>query len=162
MLKPFMSYKVTSIYGQKRTYTTTKGEVKTDIHNGVDLVGAHDNVMASAYGKVIFTTEDDGTGAKTVVVAYNNQAYYGCTLLVLYTHLAEIKVKKNQVVSNTTILGVQGSTGNVTGKHLHVSCYLIPPHIWKKADGTYYVWSYKTRYDYEIDPNKIFEFYKEV
>ena len=160
LFKPLKSYKVTSKYGVARCYITEKGEKRTDVHTGVDLYSIQsDEVYASAYGKVIFTTENDGTGCKSVVVAYHDQLEHDCTLVVIYSHLDKILVNVGRIVDDRTVLGLQGSTGICTGKHLHVGCYLIPPHIWHRKDGGWYYWDYGTRDLYEIDPNSVFHFY---
>lgn len=162
MQKPLRDYKVTCKYGVSRKVKCTNGKTVTDIHSGIDLVSKYDDVQAAAYGKVLFTTEDDGTGAKTVVTVHHNVLPYGCVLLCLYTHLDSILVKENDIVTEATVIGKQGSTGNVSGKHLHLSCFLLPKFVWK-AKGTkdkYYKWDYKTRDNYEIDPNELFHFYE--
>ena len=161
MQKPLRDYKVTCKYGVKRKVKCTNGKTINDEHSGVDLVSYYDDVLAPAYGKVIFTTEDDGTGAKTVVTAHHNVLpLHDCTLLCLYTHLDKILVKENDVVTESTVLGKQGSSGNVSGKHLHVSCYLVQKYAWHKGTK-YFKWDYKTRDQYEINPNDIFNFYEE-
>lgn len=160
MQKPLKDYKVTCKYGVSRKVACTNGKTITDIHSGIDLVSNYDDILAYGYGKVIYTTEDDGTGAKTVVTAHHHVLPYGFVLLCLYTHLDKILVSKDDVVTESTVLGKQGSTGNVSGKHLHVSCYAIPPLTWKTKKGKYYSWDYKTRENYEINPNDIFHFYE--
>ena len=160
MQKPLRDYRITCKYGVKRKVKCTNGKTITDVHSGIDLVSNFDDVQACAYGKVIYVTEDDGSGAKTVVTAHHNVLPYGCTLLCLYTHLDKILVKAGDVVTEATILGKQGSTGNVTGKHLHLSCYLLPPLTWCDKKSNYFVYDIKKREQYEIDPNLVFHFYE--
>lgn len=93
-------------------------------HKGVDLVGAGN--------KHIYPVNNG-----TVVWVKNISSGYGNHLLVnhgngiwsLYAHLSKVYVKNGQTVNKNTILGVEGSTGNSTGSHLHLE-------IRKSADGS--------------------------
>lgn len=114
-------------YPYKNGYTKTSDfgwRRSTDsYHKGVDLVGA---------GSKHIYPVDNGT----VVWVKSLNSGYGNHLLVnhgdgvwsLYAHLEKIYVKDGQVVNKNTILGVEGSTGNSTGSHLHLE-------IRKSADG---------------------------
>lgn len=41
----------------------------------------------------------------------------------LYAHLKTVYVKAGMVVGEQTVLGVEGATGNVTGRHLHLEVH---------------------------------------
>ena len=44
-------------------------------------------------------------------------------IVSLYAHLASIEVKKWDEVTCNTVLGIEGSTGNSSGKHLHLEVH---------------------------------------
>lgn len=146
-------------YGIKRNLVVNNGKRIIDTHNGVDIVGANRDLLSVADGKVIFLTENDGTGCKTIVTAHGGVLPLGFVLLVLYAHCEGFSKKVGDKVVKGEKVATMGATGNVTGVHLHCSMYAIPPKTWKKDNGTYYKWSYDTRADYEINPNELLKLY---
>lgn len=102
---------ITSPYGY-RSHPIT-GQWK--MHNGIDIDGnTGDPVMAAAKGTVVDTWEN-ATGGKQVKIQHPNGYFSG------YAHLNEIKVSVGQSVTRDTVIGTVGSTGAVTGSHLHFS-----------------------------------------
>ena len=94
-----------------------KGGWSAGYHIGIDLVGdsktlypIHEgtvqsiNSKGSAYGNHVLIAQSDGKVA-------------------LYAHLKEICVAKHQKVTLTTIIGIEGSTGNSSGSHLHLELH---------------------------------------
>jgi len=82
-------------------------------HSGVDMRGKKGTpVKASNDGLVVLTGNHFFTG-NTVVIDH------GAGILSMYFHLDKINVKKGDKISRGEILGVVGSTGRVTGPHLH-------------------------------------------
>lgn len=82
-------------------------------HRGIDLQGVSgEQVIASGNGKVIDAgfREDLGNFIK-IKHKYGFESIYG--------HLSKISVKKGQVVIKGQNIGKVGSTGKVTGPHLH-------------------------------------------
>lgn len=153
-------------YGLKRTVQTRNsvtGKLSTvnDIHNGVDIVSnmGHTDLLSVADGKVLYLTNNDGTGSKTVVTAHGGILPNGYVLLVLYAHCASFKVKQNDQIKKGQVIGTMGDTGNVSGVHLHCSMYAIPPEVWHTKDNTWYKWSYATRDEYVINPNWLLGLY---
>ena len=49
---------------------------------------------------------------------------YGDRLFSVFAHLSELHVKAGDTVEPTTIVGLVGATGRVTGPHLHWSVRL--------------------------------------
>jgi len=49
---------------------------------------------------------------------------HGYGLLSSYSHLSKVSVKKNEIVNKGQVIGEVGSTGRVTGPHLHWTVYL--------------------------------------
>jgi murein DD-endopeptidase MepM/ murein hydrolase activator NlpD len=100
---------VTSPFGTKRLFN---GAMKS-FHKGLDLRAAVGTpVVAPAGGKVVLAKDLYFTG-NTVLLDHG----YG--FVTLYAHLQEIKVKNGQEVGKGTLLGLSGSTGRVSGPHLH-------------------------------------------
>ena len=109
-LKPPMEhYYVSSKYG-KRKHPVTK---KWRFHHGIDLAGTwQENISVSADGLVIFAGFH-GSFGKVIRIKHN----FGIT--TTYGHLARIKVRKGEIVSEGQIIGKMGKTGRVDGAHLH-------------------------------------------
>lgn len=86
-----------------------------EYHLGVDLVGTGSKLLYPVNGG-------------TVVYVKHNSGSYGTHLLInhgngvwsLYAHMSAVYVKEGQVVNKNTVLGVEGSTGNSTGSHVHL------------------------------------------
>jgi beta-lactamase regulating signal transducer with metallopeptidase domain len=86
-------------------------------HRGVDLVGKPGSeIHAAAGGRVEEATTDyaGGTGHGTVVILD-----HGGGIKTFYSHLDRLDVEKGQRVLRGDVLGTQGTTGKVTGAHLH-------------------------------------------
>jgi murein DD-endopeptidase MepM/ murein hydrolase activator NlpD len=104
---------VTSLYGMRRVFN----KVPKNPHRGVDFDGKEGDPITSL---------DDG-----VVVLASNHYYSGNIVVVdhglgvysAYLHMSGFKVRKGQKVSRGDVLGFIGSTGRVTGPHLHLSLY---------------------------------------
>jgi murein DD-endopeptidase MepM/ murein hydrolase activator NlpD len=82
-------------------------------HRGIDLQGINgEQVIASGNGKVIDAgfREDLGNFIK-IKHKYGFESIYG--------HLSKIQVKKGQMIVKGQNIGKVGSTGKVTGPHLH-------------------------------------------
>ena len=89
-------------------------------HTGLDIAAARDTpVGAAAAGVVALAgSQTDGLGhlvgfGNFVVVAH------GGGLVTVYGHLDRILVNAGQAVQAGQILGLEGSSGNSTGPHLH-------------------------------------------
>lgn len=83
-------------------------------HGGIDVVLKNDNVPSFSSGTVV-RTRTGNTGFGNYVVVKDNRGFYN-----YYAHLNSISVKEGQQVNEGDILGIQGQTGQATGKHLHL------------------------------------------
>ncbi|MGD8188587.1 M23 family metallopeptidase [Brevibacillus ginsengisoli] len=119
LLEILKQYRVTSDYGPRIDPITGKPGA---IHSGVDLVGkeVNDPIESFTEGDVIYSNDTHpGTGLGN----------YGWVVLVkdrngmvhLYAHLQKqsLKVNVGDHVVTGQHLGIMGSTGRSTGKHLH-------------------------------------------
>lgn len=100
---------VNSFYGTRKH--PVHGIVK--FHKGIDLKGIKgEKVIASGNGKIISSgyKSDLGNFIK-IQHKYGFESTYG--------HLSAIKVKVGQTVVKNQVIGKVGSSGKVTGPHLH-------------------------------------------
>lgn len=113
---------ITSLYGLRKH--PLLGDIKH--HNGIDIAVKNANVIATASGIVKEAKYSKSYGYYVEIDHMNGYR-------TLYGHLKTIFVKPNQLVEITTVLGISGSTGNVTGEHIHYEVkrdnqYLNPLH----------------------------------
>lgn len=83
-------------------------------HTGVDLSAPQDTPVVAAYAGVVALVGFDALGyGNYVVIAH------GGSLTTLYGHLDKVLVGPGQSVSAGYPIGLEGSTGNSTGPHVH-------------------------------------------
>lgn len=98
---------LTGWYGERR------GPVR---HPGMDIDGATgDPVMAAAAGRVVHAGPSPAgyAGYGTVVILDHGE------LTTIYAHLSKVVVKAGQDVVPGQAIGAIGTTGSVSGSHLH-------------------------------------------
>jgi murein DD-endopeptidase MepM/ murein hydrolase activator NlpD len=101
---------ISSIYGVARSYNN--GPVSS-YHHGTDFAGdVGDPVYAAAGGVVVFAQELQVRG-NTIMIDH------GAGLFTAYNHLSAIGVQEGETVTAGQLIGAIGSTGLVTGPHLH-------------------------------------------
>jgi len=106
-----MKSKITSAFGTRRVYNNTL----KSFHSGTDFQApTGENIYAVNDGIVRIASNRFYAGNSVVID--HGQGIYTC-----YFHLDKINVKKGQKVKQKEILGLSGSTGRVTGPHLHFS-----------------------------------------
>lgn len=106
---PLRNLTLTSGYGF-RVHPVT-GQYR--FHAGIDLRTRQDTVFAVMPGRIDFVGYDPVTGVHIRLVSGN----FG----ILYGHLSQVFVLPGDSVNSCTPLGVTGSSGRVTGEHLHFS-----------------------------------------
>lgn len=123
ILSPFKekkTIKVTSDYGKRKYYNKITKKYVTSNHRGIDLTGGK-TIVAVADGKVISIKKsvkgysEKYSSGNYVTIAHNNN------ISTVYCHMkyGSITLKKNSIVKKGDYLGIIGSTGKSTGKHLH-------------------------------------------
>jgi murein DD-endopeptidase MepM/ murein hydrolase activator NlpD len=100
---------VTSSFGKRRDPITKR----TAFHSGIDYAGPKNSkVLATAPGVVTFVG-NNGAYGKMVTIDH------GHGFKTRYGHLKKILVKKGETIDYRTEIGVMGSTGRSTGRHVH-------------------------------------------
>lgn len=107
------SYRLTSQFGWRPDPFTG---VRT-YHTGVDFACAQGTPIYAAMTGTVIAAGWSSVFGNYVVVRHAN-GYQ-----TLYGHMAEIRAKEGQSVSQQSVLGTVGSTGYSTGNHLHFTVY---------------------------------------
>lgn len=115
---PMPGSRVTAAWGpQTNPFTGEEAH-----HRGIDIVGGPGaRVLAPADGLVKEATAEYEGGADhgTVIVLD-----HGSGVETFYSHLGSLAVASGERVARGTLLGTQGSTGRVTGPHLHFEVWV--------------------------------------
>jgi murein DD-endopeptidase MepM/ murein hydrolase activator NlpD len=124
---PVHSYRLTGRFGETSSLWHT-------VHTGLDFAAPTGTLIRSLGAGVVLSTGFDGRyGNKTVVRLVDGTE-------VWYCHQSAISVKPGQAVRVGEPIGYIGSTGNVTGPHLHLEIRPRPdrpvdPDPWLRARG---------------------------
>ncbi|RKH19529.1 M23 family metallopeptidase [Corallococcus praedator] len=100
---------VTAPFGDRRSFN---GKLQSQ-HFGVDLDGDPGAPVVAANDGTVVMARDNYASGNTVLV------HHGAGLFTAYFHLSRIDVKDGAQVKQGDGLGLVGSTGRVTGPHLH-------------------------------------------
>lgn len=140
--------RITSPFGW-RTYKNAAGQTVREHHNGIDVVPTRypgEDVAGDAWdfrevtgGKVVAVSTGWNAGRGTLIKVQTAPG-----VIEFYQHCAAVYVKVGQQVPQGTVLARAGSTGNVTGAHLHFEVQVngtpVDPSPWlglPNAAGTY-------------------------
>lgn len=113
---PEEDYYLTQGYGM--TKYARRGAYGGAPHNGIDLVGGYGSpIHPVAGGNILASGFNDGFG-NWVAVRHSGG------LVSIYAHMrAPSGLANGLAVSTDDVLGYEGTTGNTTGSHLHLSVY---------------------------------------
>ena len=101
---------ISSPFGRKRSYD---GGPFDHFHAGTDFAAAPgSSVMAAAAGYVVFADKLDVRGNVTIID-------HGWGIYTVYCHQTTHYAKVGDFVNTGQVIGTVGSTGRVTGPHLH-------------------------------------------
>lgn len=113
---PESGYRVTQSYGY--TSYARKGAYGGAPHNGIDIAaGFGAEIKAIGAGLIVANGTNDGWGNWIAIQHANN-------MVSVYAHMSSLASSKVGVsVTQGQTIGYEGSTGNATGSHLHLSLY---------------------------------------
>ncbi len=107
---PLSRYSVSQEFGRN---DFSEQHYKSGAHSGIDLVGPpRSTVMAGALGTVASAKAAGGYGNAVTID-------HGGGIESIYGHLASISTSVRDLLSRGDPLGIQGSTGDSTGDHVH-------------------------------------------
>lgn len=127
LAEPMADYKVMSPFGRRKDPINGRRAM----HEGIDL-GADrgTRIRATQAGTVVHAGREGAYGISVVVD-------HGMGITTRYAHLKTASVRRGQTVRQGQPLGIIGSTGRSTGRHLHYEVRLddraIDPHPFLEA-----------------------------
>lgn len=101
--------KVAGTFGLKRVIN---GQPRNP-HSGEDIYAPEGSAVAASNDGIVKLTGEHFFSGKSIVIDH------GLGLFTMYFHLSEIFIKEGEPVSKGQTIGLVGSTGRVTGPHLH-------------------------------------------
>lgn len=111
---PFDKFKLGTCFGQKGTLW------RCGYHSGQDFMSAGyggDGLVYPIYVGKVLKIGRSGSYGNCVYIKHSDG------YISLYAHLKTVYVKAGMAVTEQTVLGVEGATGNVTGRHLHMEVH---------------------------------------
>ena len=113
MISPVASYVMTSWFGDRRRYLYTDGGTAGSVHTGVDMAADTGSpVSAPLAGKVVLAEYRILTGNSVVIEHFPG-------IYSLYYHMDTLETESGDTLEAGDPIGTLGSTGLVTGPHLH-------------------------------------------
>jgi murein DD-endopeptidase MepM/ murein hydrolase activator NlpD len=102
--------KITSVYGTARLFNRELA----GYHTGVDFrKGTGEKIFSINRGKIVLAQNLFYLGNAVIID-------HGLGIFSIYGHLSKIMVKSGNFVTKGELLGLAGSSGRVTGPHLHL------------------------------------------
>jgi murein DD-endopeptidase MepM/ murein hydrolase activator NlpD len=126
-LLPVTGYRLTGRFGDR-------SGLWSSVHTGLDFAAPSGTPIRSiGSGRVVATGYDGRYGTRTVVRLDNGIEVWFC-------HQSRVAVTVGERVGRGQVIGAVGSTGNVTGPHLHLEVHPgagapVDPLRWLRAHG---------------------------
>lgn len=107
---PVAGYHLTGRFGQRSSLWST-------VHTGLDFAGPSGTTIVSVAGGTVKSAGYEGAyGNRTVITLPDGTDIWYC-------HQSRIAVSPGEKVGPGQVIGYTGSTGNVTGPHLHLEVH---------------------------------------
>jgi murein DD-endopeptidase MepM/ murein hydrolase activator NlpD len=141
-VKPTKDLWISSYYGSRKDpFTLIRRS-----HTGIDFVGERNTkIYATAKGTIKYTKNSHKGYGKEVVISHLNG------FSTRYAHLNKILIKEGQKVERGQLVGLMGSTGRSTGRHLHYEVRINNRHV----NPIYYYSDDVTIDEYELITNRL-------
>lgn len=91
-----------------------KGSWAAGYHTGEDWVGDDNRQLVAPTGGTVSYVSSEGAYGKHIIIHTDDKK------CVLMAHMESIAVKQGQKLKAGDKVGIEGSTGNSTGRHLHI------------------------------------------
>nr|WP_318740799.1 peptidoglycan DD-metalloendopeptidase family protein [uncultured Treponema sp.] len=112
-IRPTTGTRITSEFGQTRTFVYSNGKEAPSYHAGLDFgVPTGTEIVACGAGKVVMARWRIVTGYSVIIE--HLPGFYS-----IYYHLSELKCKEGDIVKKGDLVALSGATGLATGPHLH-------------------------------------------
>lgn len=112
-IRPMGGKRITSEFGQTRTFVYSNGKKAPSYHCGLDFgIPEGTQVVACAGGKVVMARWRIVTGYSVIIEHLPG-------LYSIYYHLSELKCSEGDIVKQGDLIALSGCTGLSTGPHLH-------------------------------------------
>ena len=135
---PEDGYRITQGYGCTKYARCGRksGPYNEAPHNGIDMASGYGSpIKVISDGQIIANGKNDGWG-NWVAIQHPNQY----NLVSIYSHMSALSfLQVGTQVYSGQVIGYEGSTGNVTGSHLHLSVYKdFFTYVNEKKDQLYF------------------------
>lgn len=111
---PVEPFELSTVFGARRIFNRSTESV----HYGVDVRASRGTPVRAVFDGIVEMSRDLYFAGKTVFL------HHGDDLLSMYCHLEKSYVTNSQFVAKGEVLGTVGSTGRVTGPHLHMGLFI--------------------------------------
>jgi murein DD-endopeptidase MepM/ murein hydrolase activator NlpD len=109
---PVTGYHLTARFGQRSGLWST-------VHTGLDFAGPSGSTIVAVTSGTVVSADYEGAYGNRTVIRLND----GSNTELWYCHQSQFGVKVGEQVSAGQPIGFTGSTGNVTGPHLHLEVH---------------------------------------
>lgn len=111
---PVTGYHLSARFGQRSGLWST-------VHTGLDFAGPSGSTIVAVAGGVVKSADYEGAFGNRTIITITSGPDTGTD--IWYCHQSRFGVQPGDVVTPGQTIGYTGSTGNVTGPHLHLEVH---------------------------------------